>query len=409
MQSPASTDCGRPCPACDNSSAAPLFHQHFCTVDDHPIKNGYDIVTCKSCGMVFADQLPIQETLDDYYREFSKYADSASATGSGVEAWDDARLGETADFLADQILHRHDHVLDLGCASGGLLRHLAARGFSRLSGVDPSLGCISAIQTWASAAGVRVSALQGSAFSIPAQIENADIVILSHVLEHVRDVKKLLTCIRSRMSAGGRLYVEVPNALQYDTFLAAPYLEFNTEHVNHFSVGHLSLALSSAGFAPAQSGEKVCQSSASTWYPCAWVLAEAIDVPALPTVQTDALAQAIDRYVRDSQQMLVSFAQHVLRECVDIDELIVWGTGQTASILLARHPFTTLRIRCYCDTNTRFAGRTIRGAPVLRPEELIALPQFPILVASRLYAQSIEASIRAHGLANRLVFLEGGA
>lgn len=76
-------DRARRCPVCDALAGEPLHHRSFVLPDGHPLGRGYTVVTCGACGAAYATPLPAQEAYDRFYRDASKYADAATATGAG--------------------------------------------------------------------------------------------------------------------------------------------------------------------------------------------------------------------------------------------------------------------------------------------------------------------------------------
>src|ERR1019366_6707362 len=132
-------------------------------------------------------------------------------------------------------------------------------GYTNLTGIDPAPACAEA-----TAAIPSVRGCVGSLFAWPHGLEPAGLVVLSHVLEHVRDVGAAIDGLEAIMSTRGRVYAEVPNASQYAEYLVAPFLDFNTEHINHFSVSTLKRLFASRGWRVVAFGAKAIASSPST-------------------------------------------------------------------------------------------------------------------------------------------------
>ena len=396
----------RPCPVCGASAGEVLHHRAFVLPDGHPLSSGYDVVTCLICGAAYATPLPDQAAYDRFYRDDSKYADAATGTGSGAQAWDDERLEETAHALASFAPEKSTHIVDVGCGAGGLLRWFAKLGYTNLTGIDPATACATATSA---ITGVR--GLVGSLFALPAELEHADLIVLSHVLEHVRDVGIAIDGLKAITAPGGKVYCEVPNASQYTEYLVAPFLDFNTEHINHFSVGTLKRLFAARGWKIVASGSKAIASSPTTRYPCAWVLAELPKAEeSVPVVPADrALRAALTRYVAASQELLERVVARLNAMRITSTEIIVWGTGQTTAILLAETPLGSARIKAFTDSNAKNFGRTIAGAPVVPPDALRAMPETPIVIGSLLHGAEIAESISARGLPNPVIRLDPGA
>jgi SAM-dependent methyltransferase len=396
----------RPCPVCGALAGEPLHHRSFVLPDGHPLARGYSVVTCSECGAAYATPLPDQAAYDRYYRDASKYADGATGTGGGTQAWDDQRLEETARTIAVFAPDHSTHIVDIGCGAGGLLRWLAKLGYTKLTGVDPAPACAAAT---GAIPGVR--GVVGNLFAPPSTVEPAGLIVLSHVLEHVREAGAAVDGLAASMREGGRVYAEVPNAAEYADYLVAPFLDFNTEHINHFSVGTLKRLFASRGWKIVASGTKTIMSSPTTRYPAAWVLAERPAAGgAIEDVPPDRfLRQALSHYVTASHSLLA----RVIARCEELgiasQEIFVWGTGQTTAILLAETPLGGARIRAFTDSNPMHYGRTIAGAPVVPPDVLRTMPKIPIVIGSLLHGAEIAAAIAARGLTNAVIRLDPGA
>lgn len=399
----------RPCPVCGARAGEPLHHRRFVLPDGHPLAGGYTVVTCRACGAAYATPLPPQAAYDRFYRDASKYADAATGTGSGAQAWDDERLADTARQLAAFVPVRDARIVDVGCGAGGLLRQFRALGFTALTGIDPAPACVASVQQ---VSGVR--GVVGSLFALPAAVEPAALVVLSHVLEHVRELGAAVDQLRRLVPGGGRVYAEVPDAERYAEFIAAPFLDFNTEHINHFSVGTLERLFASRGWRIVASGTKDIPSSPTARYPCAWVLAEALDASApesLPVgsaagTANPALRAALLRYVTASDALLERIAARCAGAEIAGRDVIVWGTGQTTAILLADTPLGAARIVAFTDSNPAHHGRTIAGVPVVPPAALRDMPQVPVVIGSLLHGAEIAAAITSLGLTNPVIRLD---
>src|SRR6185369_11708953 len=104
--------------------------------------DGYDVVICEQCGAGFADDIPPQSAFDDYYRDLSKNEDIAPPGTQPPPV--EQRFRDIAALVAKYIPAPESQVLEIGCATGGLLKALLDLGFQNLLGSDPSPGCVRA-------------------------------------------------------------------------------------------------------------------------------------------------------------------------------------------------------------------------------------------------------------------------
>jgi hypothetical protein len=204
------------------------------------------------------------------------------------------------------------------------------------------------------------------------------------------------------------VYVEVPDATRYDGFLAAPFQDFNVEHINHFSPTSLANMLGSAGYAVVAGGRKVCAASADVEYPAVWAVAERTG-GARPTVFDDELRPAIERYIAASRALVADVDARLRRQLGGRSDVVVWGTGQTVRQLLSATCLAESRVVAFIDGNAANQGKRLAGAPVLAPEALSGLPPYPLVVGSVVSQTEIVARAHALALANPLVLLSDRA
>lgn len=105
-------------------------------------------------------------------------------------------------------------------------------GYINLTGLDPSSICIER-------AGKihKCNTILGSILDDKLVIEEKfDVIILTHVLEHILNVKKLIIKLYDLLNENGIIYIECPDKSKYHVNVHAPFQEFNTEHINYFSL-----------------------------------------------------------------------------------------------------------------------------------------------------------------------------
>jgi SAM-dependent methyltransferase len=380
-----------------------LHEQQFELVEGHPMAGGYAVVCCRGCGFVYADTTVTQQEYDRFYAQLSKYEDQKTSTGAGESPYDAARLKETAEWIAGQVPDHTARIVDVGCANGGLLAALHALGFRKLAGLDPSPAC--AANTRARGFEAHVGLLHG----VPTELQPADCVVLSHVLEHVQDVAGVLARLRSLLRPGGVAYVEVPDATRYHQFVYAPFQDFNTEHINHFSPTSLNQAMRRAGYESLADGAKTLPIGLEMFYPAAYGMFRVGGAKAAGQLEFDATLQpAIESYIRASAALMARIDQHLATELRGVGAVVIWGTGQLAMKILALPSMRRVRLAACVDSNPIYHGRRMREARIVGPDDLPG-EQFPIVITTLLHHHGIVKNIRDRGLTNRIVLLEASA
>lgn len=387
----------RSCPVCDGLTGTILHTQHFTLPEGHPLTNGYDVVSCAACGMVFADTTATQKDYDNFYARFSKYEDTATSTGGGGAAYDVERLRATAEYIAHNLPDRNVRIVDIGCGNGGLLLQLRALGYASLCGIDPSPGCVRNLKAQG------LEAHQGTLHSLPSEAGVFGCAIMSHVLEHVRDVRPAIRACSGLLAPAGLLYAEVPDASRYVDCLAAPFQDFNTEHINHFSLRCLTNILNYSDFSVLDGGQKLLPTSTALPYPAAYAICRQSTQPAA-IVRDDELPLKIEQYIEASQAFMQRLSSRIADIVREHPELIVWGTGQLLLKLLSETPLSKAHIVAFVDSNPVNYGKTLNGVSIIAPEKVSHYQQ-PILVTTLLHEKEIKNKAKDCSLINKICIL----
>lgn len=390
----------RVCPVCGGHDCELLHHQRFLLPEGHPLKDGYDVVCCAHCGFVYADTAATQADYDVFYAEHSMYQQDISI-GGGNTPWDADRLAETARYMSSFIQDKNARILDVGCANGGLLKAFRSLGYSNLCGLDPSPVCV------ANTKDTGIDAFVGILTSIPHNLGIFDVIILSHVLEHILDTDAAIQVIRNALKPDGLCYVETPDALRYASFLKEPFQDFNTEHINHFSQTCIAnLFQICAGWRVVDLGKKDIFPWPNNPYPACYVLFRRDEFTGLSVpLRDNDLVSAIKQYIVASRDLLDKIEINLKRTLDLKSDLIVWGTGQLCMKLLVETSLSNANIIAFVDSNSVKWGSVLKGIPIQSPQA-VKDTRIPILIASILNQAEIENTIRTKwGLANPVVHL----
>ena len=404
----------RACPACGGRDAELVHHLKLRTPDGHPLGDGYRVVSCLACGTGFADVAARQDFYDRYYAQAAKYADAAATAevaAPGTEVvWNHERLDRVADHI--ELLTsgrgrgsgsggRSARLLDMGCANGALLGHLLRRGFTDVRGVDPSprSAAVAAAQH-----GVRVEV--GTFSSLPPGIGRFDCICLTGVLEHVWDVDAALDAVTSLLRPGGVVYVDVPDASRYLDPYIAPFEDFSTEHVNHFSGA--TLAVLAGRFRLAPVFQEQYETDLVPGKPCAVVTMawRSSEVPAAPVKRDHLLAGGLHAFAARSGRDMAAIDRSLDEQLAGNERFAVWGTGEFTLKLLALSALARRRLVALVDGNPGRRGLQFGDIRVASPDTLTD-PDVPIVIGSLLSEGSIRRAIDAAGLPNPVAGLAG--
>jgi len=272
-------------------------------------------------------------------------------------------------------------VLDVGCATGGLMQAMIAASFKNVYGISLSQGEVDICQR---------KGLKAAVCDITQRKGKNDLITLSHVLEHVPDVKPFLDALHANLAEDGYLYIEVPDASKYLNYCTSIAQGFNREHINHFDMSHLLFACLQAKLDVHSFGWYRTEGTAN--YDVIWAMLRS----------SGSLKTAINDYASS-----LFTKMNIIREQLSVlpSQVAVWGCGETTHLLMASMYLPGDKIRYATDTNPVFHGKKLGGCTIVAPEQFNPPPDIPIVVCSQLSQDAIIECIKRMNLKNRVVTL----
>ncbi len=164
----------------------------------------FPLAECRACGMRFLTLQPAGSTLEALYAE--PYFETDFRCGrSAASSFDERAFAAENRALLEAFaaLTPPGRLLEVGCASGWLLKHAAARGW-HVRGVEPS----AAAARFARARGLEV--WEGDLASAGFPAASFDLVYMGDVLEHVPDCRATILEVARVLAPGGWLYLRGP-------------------------------------------------------------------------------------------------------------------------------------------------------------------------------------------------------
>ena len=367
----------RSCPICGGESRA-YSHQHcFEPIDNVSLLSKINVVVCGECGMAYADSIPAQETMDLYYKNFSKYV--ANTSSSTWKESDQIAL----DFIYDQPVEKSALIADIGCGQGKILKELKRNGYNGLIGIELSdANCGNLLA--AGIAAINKSLFDVAPDDLPGKL---DCIILMDVLEHVAGLRSAVRQILKLLDSGGTVIISVPCLDSFDGRDPYPFEQISMEHVNYFTLNSLELLMKLNGFELKE--HKAYESNLTAVFrraaasaPMREYIAECGDF-LLPTVQL------IDRYAQSQKP------------------IIIYGSGTLSQYLLANTNLKKCNILYVVDGNANYHGHYI-GSHMIRPPSTltdVAFRDADIFTVSYHFNDEITAGIKGMGLSNTIINL----
>lgn len=285
---------------------------------------------------------------------------SYSATAMCSLGTSDERLKAQAGFFAP-FCPADAKILEIGCATGELAA--AVR-----KSIKPSR--YEAIEL--SPAGEQAKPYLDRLHTAPLNdllaaddiARNFDVILMSHVLEHLEDPASELRAMKSVLREQGTLFLEVPNMSGHRRLP----IDDNRSHLHFFSASSLLRLLAIAGF-------EVIATATDAWLDPRY--ADSLRVVAKPFA-------------------IPEWNHHILSDhplIADGDPVVVWGAGSLSDEMLANF-FDAARIDFFIDRDPKKHGTTLLGRPVCGPDALGTTPR-TVLINSIDFAPAITTDLKA--------------
>jgi 2-polyprenyl-3-methyl-5-hydroxy-6-metoxy-1,4-benzoquinol methylase len=205
------------------------------------VQNGYRMVKCKNCGLVYLNPRLDQQTLIKLYTGYHQ------REGKDEHAW--ARLMEKnfkeVSLLLNKTFTEKGRILDLGCGYGHFIEIMRDCGWAEC-GIDPS----SRVLYNAKKKGLNV--IETSIDDISFPNNSFDVVTAFYVLEHLPDPLSTAKKIYEMLKPGGVMVIRVPHTTPIVRFLSIFKIDNNLYdtpyHLYDFSPGTITVLLKKAGF-----------------------------------------------------------------------------------------------------------------------------------------------------------------
>lgn len=361
---------------------------------------GYRVTICQFCGAGYADDIPSQVEFDRYYAEMSKYEHEYH--DGKVSSVDIARFGEIVDLAAPYV-KTGDRIVDIGCATGGLLAEFKRRGFTNLRGYDPSVVCCETAKRL-----YEIDVVRSTLSGLAAHNESADLVIMTGVLEHLVDVDTSLRQMRGMIASPGMIYLEVPDASRFDEWFSAPYQFFSMEHVNFFSPQSLANLMARHGFS-AIFVQRVNRFIGPKSVEPAIAGLFKINSGLLEMIKDLETSPHLRNYINKSAKMEKLVSEKISFLTRSRTPLAVWGVGTHTLRLLETSELKNANIVSFLDSNSRYHGKSLHGITIEDPRKFCR-SDATILISSHMAQEDIKNSIEHKiGLKNPTVCLYNGS
>ena len=190
----------RRCPICFSDDHNTVFTQKILLAQ---LSDSFEqcVRICKNCGMIYVSPYLDSPTLFRFYSEFSLYEYSFDNYSYPTPLKKHAQ--QQFDYINSLELN-FKSVLDIGCSHGYLLSLFKNQG-KFVHGIEPSS---------------KLKSLAKEIYDIDITTDfidqnfshghKYDLIIISHVLEHITNPIQFLSYVSNLLAEGGHLFIETP-------------------------------------------------------------------------------------------------------------------------------------------------------------------------------------------------------
>jgi len=216
---------------------------------------GFSYVRCVKCGLVQINPQPLRDEIKRRYGEGSgqdylayELANEKAFLNLALLALNDAGFEKLEKELLSNDIDVYDinvvRVLDVGCATGSLLAFLRQRGWET-TGVE-----INEIQAEYGKRERKLDIRKEPLEEIHFGGGYFNVVIASHLIEHLNDPASFVSEVYRILASGGRFFVTTPNISGFQARLfKGRWRSAIFDHLYLFSVKTLTRLLKEKGFA----------------------------------------------------------------------------------------------------------------------------------------------------------------
>lgn len=327
---------------------------------------------CSHDNFAFVDT-GLQPDYDEYYASLANDSVHQELGEGGSRSPISLLQCEFLVTALDNFFSRPRKVLDFGCGEASLLVELAIRfPASTFIGFEPGPAALTARKKT-----IELGINNLSIMSCDQCEEQApfDLIVLSHVLEHVLSLD-ILSSLRNLLDKDGMLYVEVPDALQYESHQRQEFLYyFDRLHVNHFTPQALARLAGIHDLSYVKHFSYAFPYRDQRRYPALGMIFGCRGKGAAPV--SPSILEVALRYIRDEKVR----ARRTAEPLNAFAHTLVWGTGDNFYRSMSNDgPLSRLQAATFVDRSRRDVVIEGKSYPTMDPLQSIRMHPWPVII-----------------------------
>lgn len=209
-----------------------------------------DTYLCRDCGTLRTSPrmtaAGLRRFYENNYRQIYVGADTASEAFYAEQVEHGRSIAACLGHIADL---KNLVVFDIGCGAGGILAPLRDAG-CQVYGCDHGYRYLEYGRS-------KGLCLEHGGAGVLEKYGKANVIILSHVLEHFSDPKKELEELSQLLEDDGYIYVELPGIYNIHNVYKDTLLYLQNAHLYHYTLNTLTSLMEKAGFELVHGAENI--------------------------------------------------------------------------------------------------------------------------------------------------------
>ena len=296
---------------------------------------------CHACGSVCqSPTIPFEKMLD-YYNCLAVYTNPGRQFKPSIAKVRD--VDEQVQFIRRGIGELPKSALQIGSSDGYTLHGFKTSGVERVLGIEPG---VASVEIAKNLYGIECINSSAEAFEID---EDFELIILTHVLEHLYDPQMVLEKCRSLHGNNNRgyIYIEVPLLADHNSL---PPGFFSFEHINYYTRENLTESICMAGYSPVSFIEHY----ESNLSPIIGILAttEQKSHVSIKREPYEIIKKNILEYHKDETAYWKNCLKNIENDLLGANRIFLWGAGiHTCQLVANTHILEKFNIAGLTDTS----------------------------------------------------------
>ncbi len=331
----------------------------------------HNLVKCRKCCNYYINPTLSEDLISKYYETQTSYEINDTKT-TILDSYE-LKSEQQKKFVKSNIDVSHKTILDFGCATAYTLNKFK-ENTTKLIGFDTSKECsLTAKEKY----DIEV-------FTEYNKIENYryDLVMLSHVLEHLISPYEVLNGLTELMNKEAYLYIEVPYIESFEELDDEEIFgHISFEHLNYFNKTNLSNLMRKLGFKEIKLDIAKNDNGTMPNYPVILSLWQLTEKKEFRFDNSESVS--FENYLKNEDNKLNEFNE-LIENKVNKKRIIIYGTGTHTYRLLAMCSSLKENIIGFSDgNNKKYSENSFYGLPCKAIEDFDHESYDSILISSK--------------------------